>query len=81
MSADPGQHTAVRSDTLHLDFLIVGGLYAVTALREDDQERVTVYTKHWLNTFTWTARSSAVTSGQRGKPRRLGMNLLNEYAS
>ena len=26
--------------------MIAGGLYSVTALREDDQERVTVYTKH-----------------------------------
>ena len=29
-------------------FLIVGGLYLVTAWRENDQERVTVYTKHRL---------------------------------
>ena len=29
-------------------FLIVGGLYSVTALRENDQERVTVHTKHRL---------------------------------
>jgi len=28
--------------------LIVGGLYSVTALRENDHERVTVYTKHRL---------------------------------
>jgi len=28
--------------------LIVGGLYSVTALRDHDQERVTVYTKHRL---------------------------------
>ena len=27
---------------------IVGGFYSVTALRENDQERVTVYTKHRL---------------------------------
>ena len=27
-------------------FLIVGGLYLVTALWENDQERVTVHTKH-----------------------------------
>jgi hypothetical protein len=27
------------------DFLIVGGLYSVTALRENDNERATVYTK------------------------------------
>jgi hypothetical protein len=30
------------------DFLIAGGLYSVTALRENDQERVTVYTEHRL---------------------------------
>ena len=30
------------------DFLIVGGLYSVTALREKYHERVTVYTKHRL---------------------------------
>jgi len=29
-------------------FLIVGGLYSVTALRENDHERVTVHTKHRL---------------------------------
>jgi hypothetical protein len=29
-------------------FLIAGGLYSVPALRECDQERVTVYTKHRL---------------------------------
>ena len=29
-------------------FLIVCGLYAVAALRENDHERVTVYTKHRL---------------------------------
>ena len=29
-------------------FLIAGGLYSVTALRENDQERATVYTKHGL---------------------------------
>jgi len=29
-------------------FLIAGGLYSVTALRENDHERVTVYTKHRL---------------------------------
>jgi len=28
--------------------LIAGGLYSVTALRENDQERVTVYTQHRL---------------------------------
>jgi hypothetical protein len=27
-------------------FLIVGGLYSVTAMRENDNERATVYTKH-----------------------------------
>ena len=26
----------------------MGGLYSVTALRENDQERITVYTKHRL---------------------------------
>jgi hypothetical protein len=29
-------------------FFIVGGLYSVTALRENDHARVTVYTKHRL---------------------------------
>ena len=29
-------------------FFIVGGLYSVTALRENDQERGTVYTAHRL---------------------------------
>jgi len=29
-------------------FLIVGGLYSVTAMRENDNERATVYTKHRL---------------------------------
>ena len=32
----------------HILFLIAGGLYSVTALRENDQERVTLYTKHRL---------------------------------
>ena len=35
-------------------FLIVGGLYSVTALRENDQERVTVYTKHQLKLHSQT---------------------------
>ena len=34
--------------------LIVGGLYSVTALRENDQERVTVYTKHRLRLHSQT---------------------------
>jgi len=35
------------ADTRRLEMIgIAGGLYSVTALREDDQERVTVYTKH-----------------------------------
>jgi len=29
-------------------FLIVGGLYSVTALRDNDNKRVTVYTRHQL---------------------------------
>ena len=40
-----------RTSTL---FLIVGGLYSVTALREDDQERFTVYTKHLLRLHSQT---------------------------
>ena len=35
-------------------FFIVGGLYSVTALRENDQERVTVYTKHRLKLHSQT---------------------------
>ena len=33
----------------------MGGLYSVTALREKDQERVTVYTKHRLKLHSQTA--------------------------
>ncbi len=36
--------------------LIVGGLYSVTALRKNDQERVTVYTKHRLKLHSQTTR-------------------------
>ena len=35
--------------------MIVGGLYSVTALRENDQERVTVYTRHRLKLYSQTA--------------------------
>ena len=35
-------------------FSIVGGLYSVTALRENDHERVTVYTKHRLKLHSQT---------------------------
>ena len=34
--------------------LIVGGLYPVTVLRENDQERVTVYSKHRLKQHAQT---------------------------
>ena len=34
--------------------LIVGGLYSVTALRENDQGRVTLYTKHRLKLHSLT---------------------------
>jgi len=34
------------SGVLFIFFFIVGGLYSVTALRENDNERATVYTKH-----------------------------------
>ena len=34
--------------------MIVGGLYSVTALRENDQERVTGYTKHRLKLHSQT---------------------------
>ena len=37
-------------------FLFVGGLYSVTVLRENDQERVTVYTKHQLKLHSQTTR-------------------------
>ena len=33
---------------------IVGGLYSVTTLRENDQERVTVYSKHQLKLHSQT---------------------------
>ena len=36
-------------------FLIVGGLYSVTALRENDQGRVTIYTKH--RQWAWASQS------------------------
>ena len=38
-------------------FLIAGGLYSVTTLRENDQERVTVYTKHQLTRLQRAPRS------------------------
>jgi hypothetical protein len=41
-----GRHARIAIITT--TFLIAGGLYWVTALREHDQERVTVYTKHRL---------------------------------
>jgi hypothetical protein len=45
-----------RGDARVSFFLIVGGLYSVTALRENDQERVTVYTKHRLKLHSQTTR-------------------------
>jgi hypothetical protein len=43
-----GEGGARAPRLMSLDFLIAGGIYSVTALRENDQERVTVYTKHRL---------------------------------
>ena len=39
-------------------FLIVGGLYSVTTLRQNNHERVTVYTKHQLKLHSQTARTN-----------------------
>jgi len=36
------------NERLISNLLVVGGLYSVTALRENDNERATVYTKHGL---------------------------------
>ena len=47
----------------HFCFLIVGGLYSVIALRENDQERVTVYTKHRLKI---TLTNCAAENGGQG---------------
>ena len=50
-STETGRKRSVRISKFFIKmwiFLIVGGLYSVTALRAIDQERVTVYTKHRL---------------------------------
>jgi hypothetical protein len=44
----PSDGAGQEAFTTLLTFLIVGGLYSVTALRENDNERTTVYTKHRL---------------------------------
>ena len=44
----PSKWAGRQSPLVKRDFLIAGGLYSVTTLRENEQERVTVYTKHRL---------------------------------
>ena len=60
--------------------MIVGGLYSVTALRENDQERVGVYTKHLLKLHsqtTLTNEGGLKNSDTRRDGGRIGKIVLH----
>ena len=60
--------------------MIVGGLYSVTALRENDQERVTLYTKHQLKLHSQTTLTNdggLKNLDTRGDGSRIGEIVLH----